>query len=172
VVILTDQIAILVENDFHDLEFWYPYYRLLEADYRPLVVAPLAPRAYSGKYGTHIEATYSPSSLSREEVMAVVIPGGMAPDKLRLSPDMVSLVKDVYAGGGLIAAICHAGSLLVSAGILKGKRVTSYPSIRDDMVLAGAQWVDEPVVVSQRIITSRRPGDLPYFAKAILKELR
>jgi len=169
---MRNQIALLVEDNFHDLEFWYPCYRLMEADYRPMVVAPVAPRGYTGKYGTHIEATYSPSSLSEEEVLAVVIPGGMAPDKLRLSHDMVAFVRHVYEGGGLVAAICHAGSLLVSAGILKGKRVTSYPSIKDDMTLAGAEWVDEPVVVSQRIITSRRPADLPFFAKAILKELK
>lgn len=169
---MSSNVAILVEKEFHDLEFWYPYLRLTEEGIDPVVVAPVAPRSYTGKYGTHIEANYTPSSLETPKVSAIVIPGGWAPDRLRISTEIVGFVKEVYENGGIVAGICHAGSLLVSAGILKGKRVTSYQSVKDDMILAGADWVDEPVVVCERIITSRKPTDLPYFAKALLEELK
>jgi protease I len=169
---MSSNVAILVEKDFHDLEFWYPYMRLMEEGIDPVVVAPVAPRSYTGKYGTHIEANYTPSSLEIEKVSAIVIPGGWAPDRLRISTEIVGFVKEVYENGGIVAGICHAGSLLVSAGILKEKRVTSYHSVKDDMILAGAEWVDESVVICERIITSRRPTDLPFFAKALLEELK
>lgn len=169
---MSSNVAILVEKEFHDLEFWYPYLRLTEEGIDPVVVAPVAPRSYTGKYGTHIEANYTPSSLETTKVSAIVIPGGWAPDRLRISTEIVGFVKEVYENGGIVAGICHAGSLLVSAGILKGKRVTSYQSVKDDMILAGSDWVDEPVVVCERIITSRKPTDLPYFSKALLEELK
>lgn len=169
---MSTNVAILVEKDFHDLEFWYPYLRLMEEGIDAYVVAPVAPRSYTGKYGTRIEANYTPSSLEADKVSAIVIPGGWAPDRLRISPEIVDLVRYIYENGGIVAGICHAGSLLVSAGILRGRKVTSYPSIKDDMVLAGAEWIDEPVVVCERVITSRRPTDLPFFAKALLEELK
>ena len=164
------QVAILVESDFNDLEYWYPYYRLVEEGYAPLVVAPVAPRQYQGKSGTFADAAYTPRSIDFD-LSAVVIPGGWAPDRIRMSQEMVALVQRVYASGGVVASICHGGSVLVSAGILKGLKATSYASVRDDMILAGAEWVDEPVVVCGRLITSRKPADLPLFAKALLHAL-
>jgi len=165
------QVSVLVESEFHDIEFWYPYYRLTEAGFSPIIVAPVAPSSYTGKYGTHIEATYSPTSISALEVKAVIIPGGWAPDKLRQSTEMVEFVSSVYKNGGLVAGICHAGSLMVSADILKGRRVTSFISVRDDMVLAGAEWTDEPVAVDRKLVTSRRPADLPFFMKAVIENI-
>lgn len=166
------EIIILVEENFHDLEFWYPYYRLIEDGYEPIVVAPVAPRHYTGKFGTIVEAAYTPQSLSENLPRGVVIPGGWAPDKLRMSGEIVSLVVQIYRSNGVVASICHGGSLLVSAGILKGKQVTSFASIKDDMELAGAIWVDEPVVTSEKLITSRKPSDLPFFTKALLEALQ
>jgi protease I len=163
--------AILVENDFHDIEFWYPYNRMQEAGFEPIVVAPAAPKMYRGKYGTSIEATYDAGSLQGQLPAAVVIPGGWAPDKLRMSGDIVQLVRHVFENGGIVAGICHAGSLLVSAGIVSNLRVTSYPSIKDDMIAAGAEWVDAPVVNSKGLITSRRPSDLPFFMKEVIRGL-
>lgn len=165
-------IAVLVEKDFHDMEFWYPYLRLIEEGMETVVVAPVAPMLYTGKYGTHIEANYTPASLEMENISGVIIPGGWAPDKLRASPEIVQFIRDIYEKGGFIAGICHAGSLLVSAGIIRDKRVTSCKSIMDDMILAGAEWLDEKVVVCERIITSRRPADLPFFMKTLLQEMR
>ena len=164
------QVAILVESDFNDLEYWYPYYRLVEEGYSPLVVAPVAPKQYTGKSGTVADAAYTPRSVDFD-LAAVVIPGGWAPDRLRMSQEIVTLVRRVYASGGIVASICHGGSVLVSAGILNGVKATSYASVRDDMVLAGADWGDEPVVVCGRLITSRKPADLPMFMKALLNAL-
>jgi len=168
---MPNKVAILVENDFHDVEFWYPYYRMQEAGYESLVVAPAAPKIYRGKYGTTVEATYDAESLEGRSLRGVVIPGGWAPDKLRLSSGIVKLVSRVYENGGVVAGICHAGSLLVSCGIVSGKKVTSYPSLKDDLSLAGAEWVDRAVVNSERLITSRRPSDLPRFTAEILETL-
>jgi protease I len=168
---LSEHITILVENDFHDIEFWYPYYRLQEAGFEPLIVAPTAPKMYRGKFGTFTEATYDAGSLQGKPLLGVVIPGGWAPDKLRMSSDIVQLVRQVFENGGVVAGICHAGSLLVSAGIVSGMRVTSYPSIKDDLIAAGAEWIDAPVVKSGRIITSRRPSDLPFFMKEVIHAL-
>ncbi|WP_350449458.1 type 1 glutamine amidotransferase domain-containing protein [Aminobacterium mobile] len=164
-------VVILVEDGFNDLEYWYPFYRLVEEGYAPIAVAPVAPHRYTGKYGTTVDVTYTAQTIMDNMPKALVIPGGWAPDKLRMSADIVALVHEIYKAGGIIASICHGGSLLVSAGILQGKKVTSFPSIKDDMKAAGAQWVDEQVVISDRIITSRKPADLPFFTKALLEIL-
>ncbi|HQQ10765.1 MAG TPA: type 1 glutamine amidotransferase domain-containing protein [Synergistales bacterium] len=169
---MSERIAVLVENDFHDIEFWYPYYRLQESGHEPIIVAPAAPKVYRGKYGTTVEAPYDAGSIAGKSLAGVIIPGGWAPDRLRMSTEIVGLVKRTYESGGFVAGICHAGSLLVSCGILGGKTVTSYPSLKDDMVLAGAEWVDTDVVVSDRIITSRRPSDLPAFMAEVIRILR
>lgn len=168
---MQNKIGILVENDYHDIEFWYPYYRLQEAGFEPLIVAPVAPMLYRGKYGTTIEATYDPQRLKGKMLRGIIIPGGWAPDKLRLSKEILELVNQVYDSGGVVAGICHAGSVLASAKIVQGRKVTSYPSIKDDLENAGAQWVDEVVVNSQNIITSRKPSDLPYFMQEVIKAL-
>ena len=169
---MSERIAVLVENDFHDIEFWYPYYRLQESGHEPIIVAPAAPKVYRGKYGTTVEAPYDAGSIAGKSLAGVIIPGGWAPDRLRMSTEIVGLVKRTYESGGFVAGICHAGSLLISCGILGGKTVTSYPSLKDDMVLAGAEWVDTDVVVSDRIITSRRPSDLPAFMAEVIRILR
>ncbi|GAB6280746.1 MAG: type 1 glutamine amidotransferase domain-containing protein [Thermovirga sp.] len=168
---MSNKVAILVENDFHDIEFWCPYYRLQESGYEALVVAPAASMAYRGKYGTTVEAPYDADVIAGKTLRGVVIPGGWAPDRLRMSPQIIALVRRIYSTGGFVAGICHAGSLLVSCGILSGRTVTSYPSLKDDIILAGANWVDKEVVNSERIITSRRPSDLPAFCAEIIRTL-
>ena len=168
---MSGRIAVLVESDFHDIEFWYPFYRLQEAGHGPIIVAPTAPKVYRGKFGTTVEAPYDAGSVAGQSLAGVVIPGGWAPDRLRMSAEIVGLVRKTYESGGLVAGICHAGSLLVSSGILTGRTVTSYPSLKDDMVLAGAEWVDAEVAVSERIITSRRPSELPAFMAEVIKAL-
>jgi protease I len=105
------------------------------------------------------------------EFDAVVVPGGYAPDLMRRHPAMVGLVREAVQEGKVVAAICHAGWMLVSAGVLKGRRATSFSSIKDDMVNAGAQWVDAAVVVDGNLITSRKPDDLPTFCRAIVAAL-
>lgn len=168
---MPNKVAILVENDFHDIEFWCPCYRLQEAGYETLVVAPVASMAYRGKYGTTVEAPYDADGIAGKTLKGVVIPGGWAPDRLRMSPQIIALVQRIYSTGGFVAGICHAGSLLISCGIISGLTVTSYPSLKDDMILAGGKWVDREVVNCERIITSRRPSDLPSFCAEIIRTL-
>lgn len=165
------RVIVLIEQIFNDLEFWYPYYRLKEAGAEVVVVGSGSAGSYTGKYNTESGVDTIAEKVSAGQFDGIVIPGGYAPDHMRRYPAMVKLVKDMFDSGKVVAAICHAGWMLVSAGILKGKRVTSFFAIRDDMVNAGGDWVDEEVVVDGKLITSRKPDDLPAFMKAIIAAL-
>jgi protease I len=123
------------------------------------------------KHGYPVKVDTTADQVAVGEVDAVVIPGGYAPDRLRRYPEVVKLVREAADAGKVVAAICHGGWLLASAGILKGRRVTSFFAIRDDLVNAGAHWVDEAVVQDANLITSRTPDDLPAFTDAILAAL-
>ncbi len=164
--------AILVEDMFNVFEFWYPYYRLKEAGALVRVVGSGSAERYRGKDGTVAKADVSAAEVSEEDFDGLIIPGGYAPDHMRRHPEMVSLVRDVFSAGKPLAAICHAGWMLASAGILKGKTVTSFFAIKDDLIHAGAHWVDEEVVVDGNLITSRTPEDLPAFMRAVISALR
>lgn len=166
------QVAILVEQVFNDHEFWYPYYRLKEAGASVFVVGSGSSRQYSGKYGTIATVDMEAATLVSSLLDGIIIPGGYAPDHMRRYPDMVEAVKNHFVAGKVVAAICHAGWMLASAGILKGKTVTSFVAIRDDLVNAGATWVDEEVVIDQNLITSRKPDDLPAFMRSVIQELK
>lgn len=164
--------AILVEDLFNLYEFWYPYYRLKEAKVEVVVVGSGRCPEFTGKPGTVVQADITAEEASVEEFDVVVIPGGYAPDMMRRYPAMVNLVKEANDANKVIAAICHAGWMLVSADILRGRRATSFFAIKDDMVNAGADWVDEPLVVDGNLITSRKPDDMIYFLPAILEKLQ
>jgi len=162
------RVLILLEDMFQDLEFWYPFYRLKEAGAAVVVAGSGRVGEYRGKAGTLAKADVAADRVSPEEYDAIIIPGGYAPDQMRRYPAMVALVRDMYDAGKVVAAICHAGWMLSSAGILSGKRVTSFFAIRDDLVHAGADWVDREVVVDENLITSRQPDDLPAFMRAVI----
>jgi protease I len=162
------RVILLTENMFNDLEFWYPYYRLKEAGGAVTVVGSAA-AAYTGKAGTTVTADAGAEEVAVGEFDALVIPGGYAPDLMRRHPAMVALVRDCFLANKPLAAICHAGWMLASAKILAGRRVTSFFAIKDDLVHAGAEWVDAEVVVDGNLITSRTPDDLPVFMRAILE---
>lgn len=162
------QYVILVDTQFNDHEFWYPFYRLQEEGAQVVVVASQAGQSYTGKYGTHVVADKAPVDIAVHEYSGVIIPGGYAPDHMRRDQHMVSLVRAFDQQGKLVAAICHAGWVLVSAGILRGRTVTSFFAIKDDLVNAGATWRDHDVVVDKNLITSRTPDDLPAFMRAII----
>lgn len=164
------RVAVLVAEMFEEPELLYPYYRLLEAGHRAILVGSAA-QEYKGKHGYPVRAEVSAADLKESDLDAMVVPGGFGPDSLRLDPNMVALTRDLVAAGKPVAAICHGPSLLVSADVLRGRRATSYAAVRDDVRNAGADWVDEPVVVDGPIITSRVPGDLPDFARALLAAL-
>ncbi|MBI5593052.1 MAG: type 1 glutamine amidotransferase [Deltaproteobacteria bacterium] len=166
------KVMILVEQVFNDHEFWYPYYRLKEAGATVLVVGSGSSRSYAGKYGTLAAVDMDASEAASSLCDGIIIPGGYAPDHMRRYPEMVKLVRDHYQAEKVVAAICHAGWMLASAGILKGRTVTSFVAIRDDLVNAGAKWVDKPVVVDSNLITSRKPEDLPIFMKTVVSALK
>ncbi len=163
------KVAIPVESLFNTFEFWYPYYRLKEAGAEVVVVGSGSAETYTGKPGTEVSVDVSIENVSAADFDGVVIPGGYAPDIMRRYPLMVQLVKDLFERKKVVAAICHAGWMLASAKILAGKTVTSFYAIKDDLVHAGAEWVDQEVVVDGNLITSRTPDDLPAFMRAIIK---
>jgi protease I len=166
------RVAILVDQIYQDLEVWYPYYRLKEAGAEVVVVGAKAGETYPGKYGYPIVAEESYDEVTAGDLDGVVIPGGYAPDHIRRYPKAIQLVRDLDAQGKLIAAICHAGWVLCSAGILEGRRVTCFSAIKDDVVNAGGLYLDAEVVVDGNLVTSRKPDDLPAFCMAAIEVLR
>jgi protease I len=162
------KILILVETFYNEFEFWYPYYRLKEAGAQVTVVGSGSADTYMSKAGLPAKVDVAADKIQVADYDGVVIPGGYAPDHMRRYPAMVSLVKGFAQAGKLVAAICHAGWMLVSADIIRGRTVTSYFSIKDDLVNAGGNWVDKEVVVDGHLVTSRTPDDLPAFMRAII----
>ena len=165
------KIIILIEQMYNDLEFWYPYYRLKEAGVEVVVVGSGSSEEYTGKSGIPCKADASAEQVSAADFDGIVIPGGYAPDHMRRYPSMVKLVKDLFEAGKVVAAICHAGWMLASADIVKDRTLTSFFAIKDDLINAGANWIDQEVVVDGKLITSRKPDDLPAFMKAIIAAL-
>ena len=166
------KVIILVEELFNVFEFWYPYYRLKEEGAEVTVVGSGSGEVYTGKPGTQAKVDASADQVAAENFDGIIIPGGYAPDMMRRYPSMVKLVKDFFNADKPVAAICHAGWMLVSAGILSGKKVTSFFAIKDDLINAGAQWVDQEVVLDGNLVTSRRPDDLPAFMKTVIRLLQ
>ena len=162
------KVVIPVESLFNTFEFWYPYYRLKEAGADVVVVGSGSAETYTGKPGTEVKVDTSIDQVTAADFDAIVIPGGYAPDIMRRYPLMVQLVKELFSKGKVVAAICHAGWMLASARILAGKTVTSFFAIKDDLVHAGAEWVDQEVVVDGNLVTSRTPDDLPAFMRAVI----
>lgn len=165
------KVAIFVEEMFNVFEFWYPFYRLKEEGADVVVIGSGRKFQFSGKPGTEITVDASIDEVTIEEFDGLVIPGGYAPDMMRRYPAMVEFVKEADRLDKTVAAICHAGWMLASAGILKGRKVTSFFAIKDDLIHAGAAWVDEPVVVDRNLITSRTPDDLPLFMPAVIASM-
>lgn len=160
------KVVCFVENEFEDLELWYPVLRLREEGATVHLVGPKAGETYVGKYGVPCTSDLSMQEVRAEDYHGVLVPGGWAPDKLRRYPEVLSFIRAMDEAKKPIGHICHAGWVLISAKILQGVTTTSTPGIRDDMENAGAVWVDEEVVVDGHIVGSRRPPDLPAYAKA------
>jgi protease I len=163
-------IAILVEEIYEDQELWYPFFRMREAGAQVTVVGPEA-RTYASKHGYPARADKAAKDVNADQFDAVIIPGGYAPDHMRRHPAMVALVREAALKNKVVAAICHAGWMLASAEVLRGKTVTGFFAIKDDLVHAGATYQDAEVVVDGNIITSRQPADLPAFCQAIIGAL-
>jgi protease I len=154
---------------FEDTEATYPLYRLREAGAEVVVVGLKAGETIRGKKGQELETEAAAAELSAEELDLLVLPGGYGPDKLRTDEGVKRLVRDMNERGKPIAFICHAGWIPVSAGILEGRRATSYHTIADDMRNAGAVWEDAEVVVDGNLVSSRKPDDLPAFMDALIE---
>ena len=169
---LTEQkVLLLAADDFEDMELLYPLYRLAEEEVE-VTVAGLDQHPVRGKKGHGpVPVDTTVGQVTATDFDALVIPGGYAPDKLRRSEDVLSLVRDFDTAGKPIAFICHAGWVPISAKILKGRRATSVGAIRDDMVNAGTDWVDEATVVDGNLISARTPADLGPWMKALLAAL-
>jgi len=166
------RIAILAEENFEDSELTEPLRAMKDAGARVLIVGSGSKKSYKGKRGSaEVTVDTTADKVEASQFDAIIIPGGYAPDKMRLHQPMVDLVRKAYAEGKIIAAVCHGPQLLISADIVKGRRVTSWPSVAVDLKNAGAIWVDEPTVRDGNIITARKPADLPKFNKAIIEAL-
>jgi protease I len=166
------RVAVLLEDNYQVLEVWYPYLRLREEGIETVMVGPGRKKEYGSKEGYLATEELSLQKVRVSDFDGVIIPGGYAPDILRRYEEVNSFVRELYKQGKLVAAICHGGWVLVSAGILKGKKATSFYAIKDDLVNAGAQFLDKEVVVDNNLITSRNPYDLPYFCSEIIKFLK
>jgi protease I len=164
-------VALLVEEQYQDLEVWVPYYRLIEAGARVELVGQKVGQVYKGKFGYPCAATAAYGDLSPRDVDAVVVPGGFAPDFMRRYPEPARFVREASKAGKVVAAICHGAWLLCSADVLRGKKATCFFAIADDVRNAGARYVDAECVVDGRLITSRKPEDLPAFCAAIVAAL-
>lgn len=160
--------VVLVEQQYQEMEVWYPYYRLKEAGATAWLVGPEAGKTFPSKLGYPAKSEKAAKDVDGASLDAVIIPGGFSPDYLRRDPAIVKLVKDAFAAGKVVAAICHGPWLLCSTPALKGKRATCFHSIKDDVVNAGANYVDEETVVDGNLITARKPDDLPAFMQAVL----
>ncbi len=170
---LADKTVLILAADlFEDMELLYPLYRLREEEVT-VTVAGLDDSPVSGKKGySPLPVDRAVEGLSADDFDALVIPGGFAPDKLRRDETVLQLVRDFDAAGKPVAFICHAGWVPISAKILSGRRATSVGAIRDDMVNAGVDWVDEATVVDGNLISARTPNDLGPWLKALLAALQ
>ncbi|MDF5739121.1 MULTISPECIES: DJ-1/PfpI/YhbO family deglycase/protease [unclassified Nostoc] len=166
------KVAILIEQAVEDAEFTVPYNGLKQAGIEVVVLGSRVNENYKGKQGKlSIQADGTTTEAIASEFDAVVIPGGMAPDKMRRNPNTVRFVQEAIQQGKLVAAVCHGPQVLIEGDLLKGKQVTGFSAIAKDIINAGANYLDEPVVVDGNLITSREPGDLPIFTTAILSRL-
>jgi len=165
------RIAVMVDQQYQELEVWVPYYRFVEAGADVKLVGPAAQAEYLSKLGYPCRADVAAADVRGDDFDAVIIPGGWAPDFMRRDPTMVAFCQQAVDARKIIAAICHGGWMLASTGAAKGKRATCFMAIKDDLINAGADYVDAEVVVDGNLITSRKPDDLPAFCQAILAAL-
>jgi len=172
-MLIGKRIAILAEEDFEDSELIESLRAMKDAGAKVIIVGSGSSESYHGKRGTAtIKVDTVADNVRAEDFDAIIIPGGYAADKMRMRQPMIDLVRKAHDLGKVVAAICHGPQLLISADIVRGRRLTSWPSIAADLKNAGADWVDEPLVQDKNLITSRKPADLPKFNKAIIKALR
>ena len=165
------QVAVLIEQQYQEMEVWYPIYRLRDEGCKVLLVGPEAGKTYPSKLGYPAKADVAVKDVTASQFAAIVIPGGFCPDYIRRNEAMMKLVRDAHDQQKPLAAICHGPWVLCSTMALKGRKATCFHSIKDDVVNAGATYVNEEVCVDGHVITSRTPDDLPAFVRAIIRAM-
>src|SRR5690349_11180531 len=166
------RVAMLVEDEFEDRELTGPLDALRAAGAVVTIVGPASAASYRGKRGdATVQSDLAAGAARMSDFDALVIPGGHAPDKMRMRHAMVDLARDAMESGKPVAAICHGPQLLISANVLRGRTLTCWPSIAIDVKNAGGLYVDKPVVEDGNLITSRKPDDVPVFSEAIIRAL-
>ena len=168
---MAKKILMLVGPEYEDLEVWYPKLRLEEAGFE-VPLAGLGEREYRGKHGYPCKVDGGIADFPARDLEGIIAPGGWAPDKIRRDPEVLKRVRELNEAGKLVATICHGPWVLISAGIVRGRKLTSTVGIRDDVTNAGAEWIDAPSVIDGNLVSARVPKDLPAFAKAMLEVLR
>lgn len=165
-------VAFIATDDFEDVELTSPRDALQDAGHDVVFVGTDAGAQITGKRGEATVTTdRAAADVSADDFDALVVPGGYSPDKLRIDEDAVSFTTAFFDANKPVAAICHAGHLLAEAKVVQGRKLTSWPSVRNELELSGAEWVDEEVVVDGNLVTSRNPDDLPAFNAALLEQL-
>ncbi len=167
----THRVAVLVDKSFEDLEFWVPTMRLREEGAEVIVAGREADTTFTGKHGLTATTDVAARGLDAERLDAVVVPGGWAPDKLRRDDGVTDLVREMDAQGNIVAQICHAGLVGISAGIVDGRRATGSQGIKDDLVNAGAEWVDEAAFQEDHLVWGRVVKDIPAFCRTLMQAL-
>lgn len=162
------RILAFTDHEFEDLEMWYPILRLREEGAEVIIAGPQAGETYIGKYGVPLQADIAYPTMKASDYDGLYVPGGWAPDKIRRDEHVLEITRQIHAAAKPIAQICHAGWVLISAGIVSGYTMTSTPGIQDDLRNAGATWIDQEAVVDRNIVSGRRPPDLPAFMKEFI----
>lgn len=166
------RVAVLIEQQYQEMEVWYPVYRLREAGCQVTLIGPEAGATYPSKLGYPAKSDKAAKDVSAADFDGIVLPGGFAPDFIRRHDAMIKLVRDMAEQGKVLAAICHGPWVLCSTTALRGKKATCFFAIKDDVINAGAKYVDLEVVVDGNVITSRKPDDLPAFVVAMMQGLK
>lgn len=165
------RILSFVDEVYEDLELWYPKLRMIEAGADFVVAGPESKTHYAGKHGYPCTSDAAIEEVHANDFDGLLCPGGFMPDKLRRDPRVLQIVRDFHEQGKLVAAICHGGWIPISAGVYRGVKVTGSLGIKDDLVNAGAVWLDASVVVDRHFVSSRKPDDLPDFCRGMLEVL-
>jgi len=164
------KVLILIGDEFEDAEAFYPYYRIIGEGF-DVDVSYQREGTIIGKHGINMNASLSLEDVKPDQYHAILLPGGRGPEKLRLYPKSADIVRKFVDDGKIVAAICHGPQLLISAGTVRGKTLTCWPGIKDDIVAAGGNYLDKEVVIDDKLITSRKPDDLPFFMRENIKLL-
>lgn len=166
------KVLIFLEEGVEESEFIYPYHRFKEAGFQVDICAPRGKETYLGKHGIPFKSEVTPKDVTIADYDAIIIPGGRAPDRMRIDAVMVDIVRQAQIAGKVIAAICHGPQMLIEADVVRGRKATCWKSVATDLRNAGAIYLDREVVVDGNVVTSRSPADLPAFCRETLRLLR